>query len=464
MSRKFSRRRVRSPLQLMVHSAEPDVDSDAEPEVTRSVPRAGAVLPDWVSALLTGLALGACGWLLVTVPVVLSWVVDRTGELGPVFGTATQIWLLAHGGGLRIGEVDWTLAPLGITAALLLLVTQVSTLLARRIGGAPSSAARATPGGAPLGARTVRGPACLAGGYALVVLMTALVLGAPVQAGRAMLGALALSAVGALWGTGRVRDLGILDRLPGWARPVPAAAAAAVWAVLIGAAAALASGIVLHRERITAIVDGLGADGLNAAQLLLAQLAFWPNVLVWAASWVLGSGFTVGAGTVVSPPATNLGLLPSVPVLGALPSEGAGHWTLAWLIVGVLAGALAGLTVLSRRPAGGLSDTALSSFMAGLTALGLVILLALLSRGDLGSGRLTGLGPRVVELIVFGGALLILPAVSVGVIGGIARHWRRGRRTRWPRGAEHDPEESTRVVGGVDDREPTVDVGDRVDS
>lgn len=447
MSRKFSPRRVRDSLQLMVHTPDPATNSDDGPD------DAQAILPGWVSALLAGLGSGAVGWLLVTVPVLITWSVDRTGELGPVFGTATQVWLLAHGGGLRIGEVEWTLAPLGITLVLLLLITQATAVLTRRLDD---------DGRARLATRLVRGPACVAGGYALVVLATALALSSPAQAGRAMLGAVALASVGALWGTSRVVDLGIVQRLPGWARSVPAAAAAAVWTVLIGAAAALAVSIAMHHERITSIAEGLGADGLNAAQLLLAQLAFWPNLVVWAASWVLGAGFTIGGGTVVSPPATDLGLLPSVPVLGALPAEGAGQWSLAWLIVGVLAGMLAGVVVLRRRSAARLDETALASFVAALTALAVLTVLALLSRGNLGVGRLTGLGPRLIELMVLGGALLILPAISVGVIGGLVRHRHGGRGAQPPGAAGHGPEESTGAPGVVDDKQPTVRVGDRV--
>lgn len=428
----------------MVRTADPVGGPDDEPEGER------AVLPGWVSALLTGLALGAAGWLLVAVPVVVIWLVDRTGDFGPVFPTATQIWLLAQGGGLRIGEVQWTLAPLGITTVLLLLVTGVTAVRARRTG----------PDGETALARLLRGPACVAGGYATVVLMTAVGFGSPLQAAKAVLGALALAGVGALWGSGRVADLLFVRRLPGWVHAVPAAAIAAVWTVLVGGAAAWSVSILLHRERITAIADGLGADGLNATQLILAQLAFWPNLLVWAASWVLGSGFVVGAGTVVSPAATDLGLLPSVPVLGALPAEGVGHWTLAWLVVGVVAGVLAGLVVLRQRPAAGLDETALASFAAGVMALVVLVVLALLSRGDLGVGRLTGLGPKVVELIVLGGALLILPAISVGVIGGIVRHWRGARPAKTPTGS--GPQQSTGGGGAVDDEEPTIRVGDRV--
>lgn len=442
MPRSFRRRRARTPLQLVVRAADPSSASQADPGPLRPA------LPGWARALAVGLGAGITGWLLVLVPVLLSWLADRSGGIGPVLDLTTQIWLLAHGGGLQIGEVRWTLAPLGITLLLLLLVALGSTLLVRSLAGK----------GLPTRAALLRLPAVVAGGYAAVVLMTALALGSPVQAGRAALGAVLLSGAGALWGAGRAADLGLLQLLPAWARCVPAAAGAAVGTVLLGGAAALGAGLVLHRERITAIADGLGAEGVSAVQLVVAQLAFLPNLLIWAASWVLGSGFSVGAGTVVSPPATDLGLLPSIPVLGALPAEGAADLALSWLIVGVAAGAVAGVVVLRRRPAARLEETAGAGLAAGLVALAAVTVLALLSRGDLGVGRLTNLGPRIPELLMLGGALLVVPAISVGVLGGIVRHWRG-----YPDAQQSsDSDEPTRVVGLVDDEDPTIRVGDRV--
>lgn len=442
MPRPFRRRRARNPLQLVVRAADPFSVSQADPGPSHPV------LPGWAAALAVALGAGITGWLLVLVPVLLGWLVDRSGGIGPVFGLTTQIWLLAHGGGLQVGEVRWTLAPLGITVLLLLLVGLGTALLVRSVAGELL----------PTRAAVLRLPAVVAGGYAAVVLMAALALGSPVQAGRAGLGAVLLSGAGALWGAGRVADLGLLRLLPAWARCVPAAAGAALGTVLLGGAAALGAGLLLHHERITAIADGLGAEGISAVQLVVAQLAFLPNLLIWAASWVLGSGFSVGAGTVVSPPATDLGLLPSIPVLGALPAEGAGDLALSWLIVGVSAGAVAGVVVLRRRPSARLDETAGAGLVAGLVALGAVTVLALLSRGDLGVARLTDLGPRIPELLMLGGALLVVPAISVGVLGGIVRHWRGDQDP--PR--ESDPDEPTRVVGLLDDEDPTVRVGDRV--
>src|SRR5690606_30762586 len=72
----------------------------------------------------------------------------------------------------------------------------------------------------------------------------------------------------------------------------------------------------------------------------VGQLAFLPNLVIFAASWLVGPGFAIGAGSSVSPIATQLGPLPAVPFFGALPSG-----DLAFGFVGLLVPVLAGFLV-----------------------------------------------------------------------------------------------------------------------
>ncbi|MGC5276343.1 DUF6350 family protein, partial [Escherichia coli] len=58
-------------------------------------------------------------------------------------------------------------------------------------------------------------------------------------------------------------------------------------------------------------------------------------------SYTTGAGFALGTGTTVAPQAVELGPVPALPVLGALPS-GAGEAFLAVLAVPLLAGIIAG--------------------------------------------------------------------------------------------------------------------------
>ena len=54
--------------------------------------------------------------------------------------------------------------------------------------------------------------------------------------------------------------------------------------------------------------------------LAVAELAYVPNLVVWALAWLTGAGFAVGAGTQFAPDGVVGGALPAVPMLGALPS------------------------------------------------------------------------------------------------------------------------------------------------
>ena len=67
-------------------------------------------------------------------------------------------------------------------------------------------------------------------------------------------------------------------------------------------------------------------------------------------AFVAGPGFAVGAGTAVSPAGTQLGVIPGVPVLGALP-ESSTPWLLLLALLPVALGALAGWITRSRLAA-----------------------------------------------------------------------------------------------------------------
>ena len=145
---------------------------------------------------------------------------------------------------------------------------------------------------------------------------------------------------------------------PDWARALPRAVLGAQLVLLVFGAGAGADrpdppsrpGHRPARRRWT-------PESPGGIALLLAQLAVVPNALVWAASYALGSGFALGAGSVVAPAATELGMLPGLPLLGALPAAGPGSpLLLCWLASGALAGGLAA-TARGPVPAGACGST-----------------------------------------------------------------------------------------------------------
>lgn len=434
---------------LRIHS--PDaVASDDDATVLHRLP--------WLAvAAGHGLFAVAVGWAVVEVLVLLAWITTPAGEFGGAFGSATQLWLLTHGGGLTIGGVRWTLVPLGITAALGLLLGWLAAHAAGR-GVQSELAAGVRPD--EVNRARVAGLCTLTtgGSYAVAVALVGLFAGSLGQGVRTGVGVLLFAAVAA--GAGALRGTGfrVTDLLPAWARPLPAAVLAATCTVLCGGAVALAAGLLQHHERVVSIAAGLGADAMSTAQLTVAQLLFLPNLIIWAGAWTMGAGFTFGQGSVVSPPSTDLGLLPSIPVLGALPAEGAGVWSLLWLLVGVLAGLVAVAVVLRHRPRAGFEEVALVSGLAGVVAALLFTLLAVGARGDLGVERLTGLGPRLAELGVLAGALLGMSGLLGGMVAGLVRQVWRARRATGEVAADADGSRAA----WVDNGKVTIRMGDKV--
>lgn len=464
-----SARRRRSRLRLKVRSASRlrlkvySADAAGEPAVGE---------PDWTRRLpppaiaaLGGLAAAVLGWLVVLIVVLTSWLLAPAGDAGAAVGGASQLWLLAHGGGLRVGAVAWTLIPLGLTGFLIWVVSCAAVWAWRRSppGDAPNPGEGETTVRARLSGCATSTLLPLAGAYAgVAVLVTAVTGGGVARVATTVLGGLGVALVGGTWGLARKGAVPLIPLLPPWARALPAAVATAVWTVVASGAVALAISLWLHRERVTSIAEGLGIEGGSLLQLFIAQLAFWPNLVIWAGAWTLGAGFRFGTDSVVSPAATDLGLVPSIPVLGALPDEGTGHWSLLWLLTGVLAGGLAAATVLRRRPQARLEEATGVSALAGLLAAVAYAVLAAVSRGDLGSERMTALGPRLAELLLLGGALLGLSALVVGLGTGIVR-LRRGRK---PRDGEDESGRSPAQAADekpVDDEEATRRLRDRVE-
>ena len=199
----------------------------------------------------------------------------------------------------------------------------------------------------------------------------------------------------------------VLDRIPLPARAgIDGAlrAGLAASAGLVAAAAVLAAlSIAIAFTKLIALYETLHADVLGGAVLTLAQFAVLPNAVIWVASWLVGPGFAVGAGSSVGPFGTALGPIPPVPLLGAIPPETV---PLGWL--GLLAPLAAGLVagiLAHRRIRAVLRDWwAVLVGVGGGVVGGLVVgLLAAWSGGAGGPGRLAVLGPDGAQVGVWAG-------------------------------------------------------------
>ena len=201
---------------------------------------------------------------------------------------------------------------------------------------------------------------------------------------------------------------------------IPRAVLAAQLAMLVAGAAILVTGLWMHLNRVEALQEALQPGVPGGIVLLLLQLAFAPNAMVWSASYALGSGFSLGAGSVVAPAATQLGMVPGIPLLGALPSPGPGDFAqLWWLAAGAVAGAIACWVVLASRPTARFDEAGLAGGACGLLAGAMFAGLAWAASGDLGMLRLADMGPRLFPLLVMAGTTMGLS----GLITGLALGW-----------------------------------------
>src|SRR6185437_7511700 len=109
--------------------------------------------------------------------------------------------------------------------------------------------------------------------------------------------------------------------LPARLRSTTRPALLAVAVVLLAALAAVAVSLVTNLARVEALHRALDPGALGGSALLVGQAGYLPDFAAWAVAWLAGPGFAVGSGSVVSAGTVKLGVLPVVPVLGALPAE-----------------------------------------------------------------------------------------------------------------------------------------------
>jgi hypothetical protein len=379
---------------------------DRPPGAPQSGASARQLLPSpWATGAAAAVQAAAASLVALLVPVVLAWVAASGGrtEWTTVLQAGFCIWLLAQHAGLAVDGGFVGLLPLGLAVVPLASCWYAGRRLGRVLdpnadriaAGGTRSRPTAPPRSALLAMAAVHG--LLGLGIALLAAVDGvrpvLWQGLAGPATVALLGG-TLGAAAYRHGTARAGLLGLVARLPDRVRVWlwPACTAVAVQ-VGVGALVVVVA-LALGAARVLALQNALGGGAVGVAMVSLGQLALAPNLAVWAAAWLAGPGFAVGAGTSVSPVTTVLGPLPALPVLGALPAPGPmPSLAVAALLVPVLAGVVAAFVLLRvEGRTGGIrlvADLAAVSAGAGL-GLGL---LGWLSGGPAGPGRLLVTGP-----------------------------------------------------------------------
>lgn len=281
-------------------------------------------------ALLEALFGIALGIGIVLVPFVIVWGVNGEFQATPleVWRLAVDAWALGHAIPLNVtlpaeaaalfgdkGDLSFvlSLAPLGFA----LFTFAMGFRAGRRVADAPNPAP------------TAGLVAVFFAGFAFLALLSAQHEGVTMNLADGTVRVLMPFAVGMLLSWRPWQDDAFRSRwqqvVPRDLREVGALAITVSVAVLLGlvvvASAMLAVLLVAGFATEIALYEAVHGEIFGGLVLTFGQLLAVPTVVIWAASWIVGPGFTLGVGTMVSPETLTMGTLPSIPLLGVIPLD-----------------------------------------------------------------------------------------------------------------------------------------------
>jgi hypothetical protein len=361
------------------------------------------------------------------------------GQFGQVLRIGMAGWLLAHGVELRTGIGPLGLTPLAFTVLAAWRVARAGVHTTRAIGGRRRGSPR----------MALSAAAAVAVVYGLLGAAAATLATMPGLEVSATVAGLTLGVFGFLAALGGAAiesgaHARLVRRTPRPVRDATRTGLVAALLVLGAGAAAGGTSLALSGGAASRVLAAYHAGFAGQVGLTLICVVYGPNLAVWAASYLIGPGFAVGAGTVVSAARVSLGTVPAVPVLAAMPARPVSGWAGLLLVVPLAAGMTAGWLLVRRRlraagavtadqtsgpagrvgvPAGRvgademagtpvrwsslLSAAALAGPVAGLA----LAFAAWASAGPLGGGHLAEVGPRAWPLAGVAAGLVAVGAV-----------------------------------------------------
>lgn len=384
---------------------------------------------------LTTLAIGLG---VLVVPLLLLWAIENNAmtNIMVAYRTAVDAWMLAQGvpievaagtfAGLSFGAFNISMMPLGYS----ILLAWLAWRLGRRISSAPQLW--------PLWAGA-------AGAYWLVSFgllrsvdfagarpqpILGLILPTVFFSFFMILGSV-LAEPTAVYGVAKstqayertlIREwfAARFEKLPWVIRVVwsPALRAGSAIAIALVAVSSLLIGVLVLFNWINVITfyETIHVGVFGGMALTIGQVTLMPNFAVFGASWLTGTGFAIGSGSLISPLGSAAGPLPMVPLLSILP-QGTLSFGMVALVVPLVLTFLA--TVWVRDHARDVryefatplaSALSLGISIAVVTALELA-LFGWLASGGFGPGRFQVAGVNPFMLFVV--ALVEVAAVSV---------------------------------------------------
>ena len=386
-------------------------DTAVTPRPRRVPMRVG--LSPALAGIIGGATAVGLGILIIAVPVALIWIFITGDGLAAGLRAGVTMWLGAQSVPITISGVGMSLLPWGFGLVLLLVISAVAKWTAR-MSGLTSTHRRQVMGLSVVAAVVYAG---LAAG--LCSLGTS---GAALPARAAGTGVFVLI----VWWWSAAGRTGVRQEafanLPNHVR-IGLRSAVPALGLLAGAAAlALVVSLVVHRGEFIAMLTAPG-DALGIAALALLVIGYLPVALSWSLAYLLGPGFTISAGVVVSPLTLSSAdvALPAMPWLAGVPTGG-GVLTMLLLVPVAL---IAGLVVVRRlRSIERWQSRAVGIGVAAVTTGVIVGLACRLSAGAAGTDRLAFIGPNSIASALVAALAVALGATLVEVARYVRRRFR----------------------------------------
>lgn len=353
----------------------------------------------WARSMLSGIEAALLGWALVVVPTLIAysavssnqWMVSTTWE--DAFHFASDLWGASLGARVVLGDVSYRAVPL-LFVLLLIALTKLLLLQGRRFS--PASQWMAIPG------------------FTVTALLLAGGIGTYVSVWGALPLAIMIPLIAAVWEVARAsKNLELRFELPRWVSVGVRTGWRASWALAVYGGLFLLLSVTQSWSQIRGIDQLLlSTSAVDSIMIVIAQLLFIPNAIVWALSWLSGPGFYLGSDALHSPTSAPVGPIPAIPLFGATPASAPGNWVLLALIV---FGVALGVYLRLRKGSESLLDDLYQGGIAAVVVAAVYLVTSLGSAVVLGNGRLAFLGPRMSL-----SALCLFAEVALGILLAVA--------------------------------------------
>ena len=168
-----------------------------------------------------------------------------------------------------------------------------------------------------------------------------------------------------------------------------------VWGL---ASLAVMASMIAHWRVLLDLDTVIGPGIIGGVLFLLIQILYIPNAALFALSYLLGTGFHLGAGTLISPTHFTLNEIPALPILSTLPTGK--HPLLAIGAIGFVLIALA-VVVPVLREFRGFKARAFFFTRTSIALIAIIAALAYLSSGELLTSSMSPVGIPLLTFIEF---------------------------------------------------------------